>query len=142
MGIFSVTRNSLQSSFAIHVIALIERVFYNDRMLKAIFRVVLTALALMAIAYIVPGIAITSFTVALIVAVLWGLITLLVRPILLLLTLPITLLTLGLSTFILNAILFWLLSILVTGFTISGFLPALEGSLLLTVVGWALHALV
>ena len=111
-------------------------------MLKAIFRVVLTALALMAIAYVVPGIAITSFFVALIVAVLWGLITLLVRPLLLLLTLPITVLTLGLSTFILNAILFWLLSIFVVGFSISGFLPALEGSLLLTVIGWALHALV
>ena len=109
--------------------------------LKALVRVILTAVALMGIAYIVPGITITSFFVALVVALLWGLITLVVRPILLLLTLPITLLTLGLSIFVLNAILFWLLSIVVTGFSISGFLPALEGSLLLTVVGWALHAL-
>ncbi len=110
--------------------------------IKALVRVILTAAALMGIASIVPGITITSFFVALFVALLWGLITLVVRPVLLLLTLPITLLTLGLSIFILNAILFWLVSVFVPGFMISGFLPALEGSLLLTLVGWVLHALV
>ena len=107
-------------------------------LLKPILRILITALALMGIAYIVPGIAITSFSIALLVAVVWGILTLIVRPILLLLTLPITILTLGLSVFLLNALLFWLLTI-IPGFTIAGFLPALEGSLLLTLISWCTH---
>lgn len=109
-------------------------------LLRAILRLMSTAGALLLIAHLVAGIEIVDFYTALIVALLWGLITLTIRPLLLLLTFPITLLTLGLSTFLLNALLFWFLSTFVAGFTIAGFIPALEGSVLLTLVGWVLHA--
>ncbi len=109
--------------------------------LKAILKIVLTAGALIGIAHFVPGIAITSFYSAFIVAVVWGLIMLFVRPVLALLTLPITLLTLGLFTFVLNALLFWFIATFVSGFTVLGFVPALEGSVCLTLVGWVLHLL-
>lgn len=107
---------------------------------KAVLRLVITAGAFLIIAQVVPGVHITSFTTAVVVAVLWGLVTLIIRPVLLLLTLPINFLSLGLFTFVLNALLFWVVAALVPGFTVSGFIPALEGSVLLSVVGWALHA--
>jgi putative membrane protein len=96
---------------------------------------------LLLITHVVPGIVIASFGTALLVALLWGIIGVTVRPILGLLTLPITILTLGLFSFILNALLFWLLSILVPGFVVSGFIPALEATLILSIVSLALHML-
>jgi putative membrane protein len=107
---------------------------------KAILRVLVTAAALLLIAQYVPGIAVSSFLVALVVALVWGLVTLVVRPVLALLTLPINLLTLGLFSFVLNALLFWLVGALVPGFSVAGFIPALEGSVILMVLGWVLHA--
>lgn len=109
--------------------------------LKALIRLVVVAVALLAIAHLVPGIAITGFYTALIVALLWGFITLFIRPVLFVLTLPINILTLGLFSFVLNALLFWFLSTFVAGFSIAGFLPALVGSILLSLVTWALHHL-
>ena len=109
---------------------------------KALIRLVVTAAAFLVIAKVVPNITVDSFLVACIVALVWGGISLTLRPILAILTLPINLLTLGLFTFVLNALLFWLTAALVPGFTVSGFIPALEGSVLLTLVGWVLHAVV
>lgn len=109
-------------------------------MIKIIVRLVLYAVALLAIAKVVPGITITSFYAALLVALLWGIVGLTLRPILLLLTLPINVLSLGLFSFVLNALLFWFVALFAPGFAVSGFIPALEGSILLTLVGWALHA--
>ncbi len=80
-----------------------------------------------------------SFSVAVIVAIVWGLCMLFVRPVLKVLTLPITFLSFGLFSFVLNALLFWLVSTFVPGFAVAGFLPALEGSFLLSVVGWILQ---
>lgn len=109
-------------------------------MTKALLWVLVMAGALIAIAHFVPGIAITGWYAAIVVAVIWGLITLLVKPVLTLLTLPINILTLGLFSFVLNALLFWFVASFVDGFSVAGFIPALEGSVLLTIVGWALHA--
>jgi putative membrane protein len=106
---------------------------------KLILRLLITTGALLLIGMFVPGIAITSFYTALIVAVLWGLISVTLRPLLLILTLPINLLTLGLFTFVLNALLFWFLASFVAGFSVEGFVPALEGSVALTLVSWVLH---
>ncbi len=108
-------------------------------MVKLLIRVLATAGALLLIAQYIPGIVVTSFTTALLAAVVWGLVGLTVRPVLGLLTLPINLLTFGLFSFVLNALLFWLVAIFVPGFTVSGFIPALEGSVLLTLVAWVLH---
>jgi putative membrane protein len=109
-------------------------------MIKILIRVLVTAAALLLIAQYIPGIAVASFYTAVIVAVLWGIISLTVKPILTILTLPITILTLGLFSFVLNALLFWLLALFVPGFTVAGFVPALEGSLILMIVAWGLHA--
>ena len=109
-------------------------------MIKILIRILATAVALLFIANYIPGIAVASFTTAVIVALLWGIMGLTVRPVLGLLTLPINLITLGLFSFVLNAILFWLLAAFVPGFSVAGFVPALEGSVILMVVAWALHA--
>ncbi|MBY0293778.1 phage holin family protein [Patescibacteria group bacterium] len=109
--------------------------------MRILLHIFIIAGALLLIAQYVPGIAIVSFGTALLVALLWGIVGVTVRPILGLLTLPITILTLGLFSFILNALLFWLLSAFVPGFTVSGFIPALEATLILSVVSLVLHIL-
>jgi putative membrane protein len=97
--------------------------------------------ALLLIDAYVPGIEVGSFYTALIVAVLWGVLGWTLKPLLNLLALPINILTFGLFSFVISALLFWFLATFVSGFTVAGFVPALIGSLALTAVGWALHAL-
>lgn len=107
--------------------------------LRALIRVLATAVTLMLIANFVPGIAVSTFYIALVVAIIWGILGLTVRPILTILTLPINLITFGLFSFILNALLFWLLSTFIAGFTVNGFIPALIGSAIISGVSWVLH---
>ena len=107
-----------------------------------LLRVVVNALAIMLAASIVPGIAVDGLVSALAAAVLLGLINAFVRPVLLILTLPITLLTLGLFLFVLNGFCFWLVAWLVKGFHVAGFGSALLGSLVVSVVSWIVTALV
>jgi putative membrane protein len=109
-------------------------------MVKMILHVVATAGALLLIASYIPGISIASFGTAVVIALLWGFIGLTLKPILGLLTLPINILTLGLFSFVLNALLFWLLASVVPGFSVVGFIPALEGSVILSIVSAILHA--
>lgn len=109
-------------------------------MLDILIRIFVTAGALLLIAEFVPGIAIASFGVALLVALLWGIISITLKPLLNLLALPINILTLGLFSFFINALLFWLLAAVVPGFGVAGFIPALEGSLILSLVSMVLHA--
>jgi putative membrane protein len=108
-------------------------------MFHLVVRVVVTALALILAANVVPGISIGSFGVALIAALVLGILNVLVKPVLFILTLPITILTLGLFTFIVNALVFWLAAYFVTGFAVTGFLPALLGSLIVTAVSTVTH---
>ncbi len=110
-------------------------------MLRALLYIVVTAGTLLLIAQYIPGIAVTSFGIALLVALLWGIVGITVRPILALFTLPINILTLGLFSFVLNALLFWLLSVFVPGFTVAGFIPALFATLILSFVSLVLHLL-
>lgn len=109
--------------------------------MKAIIRILATALALMALSYAGIGISVASFYTALVVAVLWGVINLTVGPVLKLLTLPITIITFGLFSFVINALLFWLLATFVKGFVVAGFIPALVGSVVLSAVSYILHKL-
>ena len=95
----------------------------------------------MLIAYYVPGIAVSDFYVALVAALILGLINVLIRPLLLLLTLPINILTLGLFTLIINALMFWLASSVVKGFFVAGFWPAFWGALIMMLLGWVLNSL-
>jgi putative membrane protein len=99
-----------------------------------ITKLLLTALTLLVVAKYVPGIVVDGFYPALIAAVILGLLNLFVRPILFVLTLPITVVTLGLFMFVINASLFWFAASFVEGFSVTGFLPALIGSLIVSVV--------
>lgn len=98
-----------------------------------IVRWMLNALALMAVAYLYPGVAVTGFMPALIAALALGLVNAVIRPILVILTLPATILTLGLFIFVINALLFWFVGEVVPGFTVNGFMAALIGSVLYSV---------
>ncbi len=99
-----------------------------------IYRVLITALALMLCAYLIPGIAVENIYVALIAAVVLGLLNLVARPILVVLTFPITLLTLGLFIFVINAAIFWFTASFIDGFEVAGFIPALVGSVVVSLV--------
>jgi putative membrane protein len=102
---------------------------------------IINALALLALPYVVPSVHVASFGTALIVALVLGLINAVLRPLLILLTLPVTLLTLGLFIFVINALLFQLAGHLIDGFNVGGFWPALLGSVVYSVISWALSAL-
>jgi putative membrane protein len=110
--------------------------------MRFLARLVLNGLAIIIAAWLVPGIEITSPTSALIAGVILGFVNAIVRPVLFFLTLPLTLLTLGLFIFVLNAICFGLTAWLVPGFSVDGFLPAILGALLVSVVSWILNGLV
>ncbi len=109
-------------------------------LIRILIHVFAVAAALLVMPEFIPGIEVAGFSTALIVAVVWGLVTLVVRPVLSLLTLPITLITFGLFSFVLNAFLFWCLNF-IEGFAVEGFVPALLGSVVLSAVGWLIHTL-
>ncbi len=111
-------------------------------MIRLIARLVLTALGVMLVAYLVPGVAVTSFWIALIAALIIGLVNSLVRPVLQVLALPITVLTLGLFSLIVNAACFGLAAWLVPGFSVAGFGPAFWGALALAIYGWLINVLI
>ena len=103
-------------------------------MLSLLARWLLNAAALLLVAYLYPGVAVETFFAALIAALVLGLINAVVRPILVLLTLPVTILTLGLFLFVINALLFWLVAEIVQGFRVTGFGAALVGSILYSLI--------
>ena len=103
-------------------------------MLTLLARWIINAAALLLVAYLYPGVSVESFLTALIAALILGLVNAVVRPLLVILTLPVTLLTLGLFLFVINALLFWLVAELVPGFRVSGFGAALLGSILYSVI--------
>ncbi len=98
--------------------------------MKILVRWLLLAAALLLVANLYPGVAVASFTSALIAALVLGLFNTLVRPLLVLLTLPVTLLTLGLFLFVINALMFWAAASVLAGFNVTGFWAALIGSVL------------
>lgn len=102
----------------------------------------LNALALIAVAYLMPSISVASFTSALIAALILGLVNAVIKPILILLTLPVTIVTLGLFIFVINGLLFWLVGSFVPGFVVQGFWSGFLGAILFSIVSWALSALV
>jgi len=101
----------------------------------------INAVALMAVAYLLPGIAVANFITALVAALVLGLVNAVIRPILILLTLPATLLTLGLFIFVINGLLFWFVGSFIDGFTVAGFWPGVFGAIVFSIVSWALSAL-
>jgi putative membrane protein len=104
-------------------------------MLKLIAKWLLSASALLFVAYVYSGVQVTSFTTAMLAALVIGLLNAVVRPVLVVLTLPVTVLTLGLFLFVINALVFWAAAAVLDGFGVRDFLAALVGSLIYTAVG-------
>ncbi len=111
-------------------------------MIRVVMRWVMNAIALYIVAKILPGIHLTDFASALIAVLIIGLVNALIKPLLFLLTLPVTILTLGLFSLVLNALMFMLASAIAPGFKIDGFGTALLGSILFSVITTILHSLV
>jgi putative membrane protein len=103
-------------------------------MIYLLARWAVNAAALLLVAYLYPGVTVESFLAALIAALVLGLVNAVIRPILIILTLPATLLTLGLFIFVINALLFWFVAEIVQGFRVTGFGAALLGSILYSVI--------
>jgi len=102
----------------------------------------INALALVAVAYLMPSIQVSSFGAALVAALVLGLVNAVVRPVLVLLTLPVTILTLGLFIFVLNGLLFWMVGSWLQGFWVGGFWAGVLGAIVFSIISWALSALV
>lgn len=115
---------------------------YNQIM-KIIAKLVIVAIVILTLPEFVPGIEITSeaFGTAILVAIFFGIFNAVVRPIILLLAFPITIITLGLFSFVVNGMLFWLIGSFVKGFYVSGFVPALLGSLVVSATAFIVDKL-
>ena len=102
---------------------------------------VLNAIALLGVAYIYPGVQVQDWKSAAIAALVLGLVNTLVKPILVLLTLPATILTLGLFIFVINGLLFWAVGSYLEGFRVSGFWSGVFGAIVYSLISWALSSL-
>jgi putative membrane protein len=109
--------------------------------LKLLLVWLINALALIAVAYLLPGVSVADFTTALVAALILGLINAVVRPVLLLLTLPVTILTLGLFIFVLNGLLFWFVGTYIQGFHVAGFWSGVFGAIVFSLISWILSSL-
>ena len=101
----------------------------------------INTVALLALPYLMSSIQVDSFATALIAALILGLINTFIRPILILLTLPATMLTLGLFILVINGVLFWIVGSWVQGFHVAGFWSAVAGVILYSIISWALSAI-
>ena len=108
--------------------------------MRLVLKWLLSAVALLAVAYVYSGVQVNSFVSALIAAAVIGLLNAVLRPVLVILTLPVTIVTLGLFLFIINALMFWSASGLLNGFHVAGFWAALLGSLIYSALGLIIDA--
>jgi putative membrane protein len=102
-----------------------------------------TAAAVFLTVELLPGVSVTGgWVTILLLALVWSVITMVIRPVLQILTLPITIITFGIFSFILNALLFWAMTLIVPGFVVDGLLSALLGAIVLSVLSWFIHKVV
>lgn len=104
--------------------------------MKLILKWLIAALAILLAAYLVPGIQVAGFVPALSAALILGILSITVKPLVKLITLPLSLITLGLFSLVVNAAFFWLVGKVVKGFSVEGFLAALLGSIIVSVVNY------
>ena len=109
--------------------------------MKLIKRLIINVLALFVVEYLVPGFVLKDVWAAVVAAIVIGIVNTLIKPVLQIIALPITILTLGIGAFLINVLLLWGTSKLVPGFYIAGFWTAVLGSIVLSVVTWFLHKL-
>jgi putative membrane protein len=108
-----------------------------------IIRLLITMVAILIIAYLLPKvIQVESWMAALVAAFLLGVVNSFIRPLLVLLTLPLTVVTFGFFLLVINGLLLWLVSALVRGFHVNGFWGALAGAILISIVSWILSSFV
>jgi len=101
----------------------------------------INAIALIALPYVVSSITVDSFLTALLVAIVLGFVNAIIRPILVILTLPVTILTLGLFIFVINGLLFWAVGSFWPGFHVNGFWAGVFGAIVYSVISWILSAI-
>jgi putative membrane protein len=118
-----------------------EELINNAKFMGILIRWLIYAVAIMLLTYVVPGISVKNFYSALLAALVLGLVNAVIRPLLILLTLPVNILTLGLFTLVINALMLWLVSSIVKGFDVKNFVAAFLGALILWLVGWITNAL-
>ncbi len=106
-------------------------------LIKVLVHIGAAAAALVAMTSLVPGISVDGWYSAIIVALVWGILGVTIRPLLVLLTLPINIVTFGLFSFVLNALLLWFVASIIQGFAVAGFVPALIASAALALVSYA-----
>jgi putative membrane protein len=111
-------------------------------MRRILFKWLINALALLVTTYLVKGIQVTGASALFLAAALLGILNVLIRPILIILTLPINILTLGLFTLIINGSMLWFVSQVIKGFIIQGFWPAVIGALIISLVSWVMNGLI
>jgi putative membrane protein len=109
--------------------------------MRLLLRWVISAGALMLIAYNLSGFHVSGFYTALIAALVLGLLNAIIRPIVHVFALPVTILTLGLFSLVINALMMWLTSTIVKGFDVDGFWPAFWGAIIMWLVGWIVNGL-
>ncbi len=109
--------------------------------MQIILALILNALALIVTAYIVPGIQVANFTTAILAAVVLGVVNTFIKPILSFVTAPLTIVTLGLFAFVINAVVLFIVSAVVPGFSVSGWVPAILGAIVLSVVSTVLNSI-
>lgn len=105
-------------------------------MIRIAAKILLVAAALLLAARFIPGIDVAGTYPAIIAALALGVVNLIVRPVILLLTLPVNLLTFGLFTFVVNAGLLWFVATFIEGFSVAGFVPAFLGALVVSAASW------
>ncbi len=109
--------------------------------MQIILSLVLNAVALIATTYIVPGFHVASFTTAILAAIVLGVVNTFIKPVLSFITAPLTVVTLGLFAFVVNAVVLFIVSAIVPGFTLNGWVPAILGAIVLSVVSTVLNAI-
>jgi putative membrane protein len=109
--------------------------------MKLIMRLAVNVVALLVVAYVIPGFIISDLLTAIVTAIVMGAINTFIRPFVHLLALPISLMTFGIFAFFINVAFLWVISMIVPGFTIVDFSTAIVASILLTLVSWFLHSL-
>ncbi|MFH1971273.1 MAG: phage holin family protein [Patescibacteria group bacterium] len=109
--------------------------------MKVIFQLAINVFALLVVEYLIPGFILSDIKAAVVTAVVIGIVNTLIKPILQLITLPLSILTFGLTAFLINVLLLWLTSIYIPGFEITNFATAILASIMLSLVSWFLHKL-
>jgi len=109
--------------------------------MRLILTWLINAVALMALPYLMHSVTVTNLGAALVAALVLALVNTLIRPVLVLLTLPVTLVSMGLFILVINALLFWLVSTMVDGFQVAGFWSAFLAAILYSIISWALSTL-